>query len=29
MSIQFHPEHTPGPVDTTFLFDLFLEKIKK
>ncbi len=29
MSVQFHPEHTPGPVDTTFLFDLFLEKIKK
>ncbi len=29
MSVQFHPEHTPGPVDTAFLFDLFLEKIKK
>ncbi len=29
MSVQFHPEHTPGPVDTGFLFDLFLEKLKK
>ncbi len=29
MSVQFHPEHTPGPMDTAFLFDLFLEKIKK
>ncbi|MFA9453994.1 MAG: glutamine-hydrolyzing carbamoyl-phosphate synthase small subunit [Candidatus Aminicenantaceae bacterium] len=29
MSVQFHPEHTPGPVDTEFLFDLFLEKIKQ
>jgi carbamoyl-phosphate synthase small subunit len=29
MSVQFHPEHTPGPVDTTFLFDLFLENIKR
>jgi carbamoyl-phosphate synthase small subunit len=28
MSVQFHPEHTPGPVDTEFLFDFFLEKLK-
>ena len=29
MSVQFHPEHSPGPVDTDFLFDTFLEAIKK
>jgi len=29
MSVQFHPEHSPGPVDTEFLFDTFLEMIKK
>jgi len=29
MSVQFHPEHLPGPVDTEFLFDTFLEMIKK
>lgn len=28
MSIQFHPEATPGPVDTGFLFDKFLEMLK-
>lgn len=28
MSVQFHPEATPGPVDTGFLFDLFLKKVK-
>jgi carbamoyl-phosphate synthase small subunit len=27
MSVQFHPEHTPGPVDTEFLFDGFLELV--
>jgi carbamoyl-phosphate synthase small subunit len=27
-SVQFHPEAKPGPVDTEFLFDLFLEKIR-
>ncbi len=27
-SVQFHPEHHPGPVDTEFLFDEFLELIK-
>ncbi|MGD2295096.1 MAG: glutamine-hydrolyzing carbamoyl-phosphate synthase small subunit [Candidatus Aminicenantes bacterium] len=29
MSIQFHPEHTPGPVDTDFLFDDFLKTLDK
>jgi carbamoyl-phosphate synthase small subunit len=29
MSVQFHPEHTPGPVDTEFLFDDFLEQINR
>ena len=29
MSVQFHPEHLPGPVDTEFLFDTFLEILKK
>ncbi len=24
-SVQFHPEHCPGPVDTEFLFDRFVE----
>ncbi len=27
-SVQFHPEATPGPTDTEFLFDFFLSKIK-
>jgi carbamoyl-phosphate synthase small subunit len=27
MSVQFHPESMPGPIDTTFLFDKFLEMI--
>ncbi|UCE41550.1 MAG: glutamine-hydrolyzing carbamoyl-phosphate synthase small subunit [Candidatus Aminicenantes bacterium] len=27
-SVQFHPEHSPGPVDTAFLFDEFLELIR-
>jgi len=27
MSVQFHPESTPGPEDTTWLFDEFLSKI--
>ncbi len=25
MAVQFHPEATPGPYDTTFVFDLFVE----
>jgi carbamoyl-phosphate synthase small subunit len=29
MSVQFHPEHCPGPVDTAFLFDTFLESIRR
>ena len=28
MSVQFHPEATPGPVDTGFLFDKFLKMVK-
>ncbi|MFC2174839.1 glutamine-hydrolyzing carbamoyl-phosphate synthase small subunit [archaeon] len=28
MSVQFHPEARPGPVDTEFLFDKFLEGVK-
>ncbi len=27
MSVQFHPEATPGPVDTEWIFDYFLSKI--
>lgn len=27
MSIQFHPENHPGPMDTEWIFDYFLEKI--
>ena len=27
MSAQFHPEANPGPVDTEWLFDFFLEKV--
>ncbi|PIS15727.1 carbamoyl-phosphate synthase (glutamine-hydrolyzing) small subunit [Candidatus Roizmanbacteria bacterium CG09_land_8_20_14_0_10_41_9] len=27
MSVQFHPEATPGPTDTEWIFDHFLEKI--
>jgi carbamoyl-phosphate synthase small subunit len=28
MSVQFHPESTPGPLDTGWLFDEFLKKVK-
>lgn len=28
MAVQFHPEHSPGPVDTEYLFDTFLGRIK-
>ncbi len=28
ISVQFHPEATPGPVDTNFLFDRFLKMVK-
>lgn len=27
-SVQFHPEAAPGPTDTEFLFDFFMEKFK-
>ena len=27
-SVQFHPESTPGPRDTEFLFDVFIESIQ-
>ncbi len=27
-SVQFHPESTPGPYDTQWLFDFFMEKFK-
>jgi len=27
LSVQFHPEASPGPVDTAFLFDEFLERL--
>jgi carbamoyl-phosphate synthase small subunit len=27
MAVQFHPEAAPGPVDTEWVFDYFLEKI--
>lgn len=28
-SVQFHPESTPGPRDTEFLFDVFIDAIEK
>lgn len=28
MGVQFHPEATPGPFDTTFVFDRFVEATK-
>ena len=28
-SVQFHPEASPGPNDTNFLFDSFLEEVQK
>lgn len=28
MSVQFHPEASPGPTDTAWVFDYFLEKLK-
>ena len=28
MSVQFHPEATPGPVDTDWIFDEFLKRAK-
>lgn len=29
MSVQFHPEATPGPEDTDYLFDVFIDLVKK
>ncbi|HSW87546.1 MAG TPA: glutamine-hydrolyzing carbamoyl-phosphate synthase small subunit [Candidatus Saccharimonadales bacterium] len=29
MSAQFHPEANPGPIDTEWIFDYFLERIQK
>ena len=29
MSVQFHPEATPGPMDTEWIFDFFLERVAK
>jgi len=29
MAVQFHPEATPGPFDTTFVFDRFAEATKR
>lgn len=29
MSVQFHPEATPGPMDTEWIFDYFLKRVKK
>lgn len=29
MSVQFHPEAMPGPVDTEFLFDEFIKKLNQ
>ncbi|MGH2639020.1 MAG: glutamine-hydrolyzing carbamoyl-phosphate synthase small subunit [Rhabdochlamydiaceae bacterium] len=29
LSVQFHPEASPGPVDASYVFDLFAEKILK
>ncbi|HSW88009.1 MAG TPA: carbamoyl phosphate synthase small subunit, partial [Candidatus Saccharimonadales bacterium] len=29
MSSQFHPEANPGPVDTEWIFDYFLERVQK
>ncbi|KAF2671599.1 carbamoyl-phosphate synth [Microthyrium microscopicum] len=28
-SVQFHPEHAPGPQDTEFLFDIFIDTVKR
>lgn len=28
-SVQFHPESTPGPRDTEFLFDVFIQTVKE
>ncbi len=29
LSIQYHPEGSPGPQDNVYLFDSFLEMVKR
>lgn len=29
LSVQFHPEATPGPMDTEWIFDHFLERVRE
>jgi carbamoyl-phosphate synthase small subunit len=29
LSVQFHPEAAPGPVDTDWIFDTFLERVRE
>ena len=29
MTVQFHPEAMAGPLDTVFLFDVFLDHVKQ
>jgi carbamoyl-phosphate synthase small subunit len=29
LSVQFHPEAAPGPMDTEWIFDYFLEKVRR
>lgn len=29
MSVQFHPEATPGPTDAEWIFDFFLDRVKR
>ena len=29
MSVQFHPEAAPGPVDSSWIFDAFIDKIRE
>jgi carbamoyl-phosphate synthase small subunit len=29
LSVQFHPEAHPGPAESEYLFDEFLEMVKK
>ena len=28
MSVQFHPESSPGPIDTDWIFDYFHKKAR-
>jgi len=29
LTTQFHPEASPGPLDTTWVFDYFLKMVRK